>query len=361
MKPLEEASTIPKAWYFDAAFAERERERIFTRTWQCAGRVDQLPKPGDYITTDIAGMPVVVLRNQQGELRAFHNVCRHRAGSPARGTGNASFLRCHYHGWTYDLDGNLKNAPEMDGTLDFKLCDYGLTAIKVAAWGPLVFVNLDPKAKPLEAWLGDIPTRVAPYKLDTLRFADHVEYEIGCNWKLYIDNFLEGYHVPWAHPGLNQVLDYRTYTVEPHDNYVLQYGPLKEQGDASNPLIAFKRGAEAHKGLKGEAALGSAYYWIFPNFMWNLSPDVAQSNVVLPLGPERCRVIFDFFYYGDVSPEVRKQNIAYSDEIQREDIDICETVQRNLHSPAYEAGRFCAKRENGVYAFQSMLRRWLDG
>ena len=267
-------------------------------------------------------------------------------------------MRCHYHGWTYGLDGKLVNAPEMESAADFSPSEIGLVPVSVEAWGPLIFVNLNEKAGSLNEWLGDIPERTSRYDLQNLVFTDRVEYTIKCNWKLYVENFLEGYHIPLAHPGLNQILDYRTYTVEDYDNYVLQYGTNKESGERSNPLVDFKK--KSWEGAGEEA--GSQYYWIFPNLMWNLSPDVVQSNVILPVSEEETRVVFDFYFDNESakSEEIRQQNIKFSDEVQQEDIDICETVQRNLHSSSYDKGRYCPKRENGVYRFHNLMRQYLQ-
>ncbi|MFO0984010.1 MAG: aromatic ring-hydroxylating dioxygenase subunit alpha [Planctomycetota bacterium] len=359
LAPLATARTLPARCYFDRGVYERELCLVFGRTWQCVGRTDQVRSPGDYFTASVGGEPIVVVRGKDRVLRAFVNVCRHRAGDPVRGHGCADRFQCHYHGWTYALDGRLIGAPEMAGTADFDPRAVALTPVRVETWAPLVFVNLDGNAPPLLATLGDLPARARAHRLESLEFADRVEYTIACNWKAYIDNFLEGYHIPRAHPGLNRVLDYKRYTVEAHGNYVLQYGPnRKPPAREADALIAFKQRARPRRDLAGSAALGSSYYWVFPAFMWNLSPDVAQANMIVPLDVERTLTIFEFYYPQDqrVSKATRQRNIAYSDAIQQEDIVICESVQRNLHSRSYESGRYCAGRENGLYHFHRLLR-----
>jgi choline monooxygenase len=359
--PLEEAETIPASWYHDPDTYRLELDRVFRRTWQCAGRVDQVSEPGSYFTCTVGDEPIVVVRGEDGVVRAFYNVCRHRAGDPARGSGKCRAFSCHYHGWTYALDGRLLAAPEMDGVRSFEKRDFSLVPVRAEVWEPLVFVNLDPQAPSLAESLGDMIEQTKPYRLESLAFADRVEYVIACNWKVYVDNFLEGYHVPRAHPGLNRVLDYKRYVVEPRGRYVVQYGPNRDADAGSNPLVAFKKSAKPRAGFAGEVALGSKYLWLFPAFMWNLSPDVAQTNLIVPLGPEKTLTIFDFFYdrEAETSAEIRRGNVDYSDEIQREDIEICETVQRNLHSRSYDRGRYSAKRENGVYHFHCLLREAL--
>ncbi len=220
---------------------------------------------------------------------------------------------------------------------DWNKSEICLPRFQVDTWGPFVFVNQDRQAPPLAEVLGDIPREVADIgcDLDKLRFAQRREYVIKCNWKVYIDNYLEGYHLPAAHPGLFRALDYAQYRVDTHRYYSSQYAPLRQQA--------------------GSRAL---YYWVFPNFMLNVYPDNLSSNIILPLGPEKTLTIFEWFAYGE-NAAVSPKAIEFSDEIQQEEIKICESVQRGLASRNYCQGRFSVKRENGVHHFHLLLDEFL--
>ena len=342
--------TLPAAWYFDPEHHAAEMERIFRRTWQVVGRTTQVQQPGDYFTAEVAGEPLAVVRGEDGAVRAFHNVCRHRAGAVVRGEGCARSLRCTYHGWTYALDGALRAAPELDGIREFAPEDFGLIPVRCEAWEQYLFANLDATAAPLASTLGPLPRHTRDYHLARLAFEMRNTYEIACNWKAYVDNYLEGYHIPRAHPRLHKLLDYKRYEVRPEGNTVVQLAPYRAAADAGPPTRAGRAAARATTGL---------YLWLYPNFMLNLSNDYVQTNLVVPLGPERTLTIFDYYFdtaRGRASEENVRRSRAWSDEIQGEDIRICETVQRNLHSRSYLAGRYSPRRENGLHHFHELLR-----
>src|SRR5471030_298317 len=199
---LARASTIPARWYTDPAMLEGERHSVFGRTWQAVGRTDSVAAPGSYFGCEIAGEPVLVVRGRDGCLRAFSNVCRHRGSLLAEGHGHGEVIRCPYHGWTYALDGSLFGQPEFESVEDWDRSQVCLPRFQVAEWGPFVFVNQDPDAPPLDEVLGAIPAEIARIgcAIDRLRFSYRRDYTIACNWKVYIDNYLEGYHLPTAHP-----------------------------------------------------------------------------------------------------------------------------------------------------------------
>jgi choline monooxygenase len=339
--PLAYAHTIPGAWYVDEHVARLEREKVFGNNWIALGRADQVAGAGQFFTFDLAGEPLIVIRGADQKLRAFYNVCRHHAAAVATAPcGVAQFLRCPYHGWTYGLDGSLKGAPEFAGVCDFDRAANGLVPVHVAEWQGFVFVNLSPVAPPLESFLGDLTHRVST---SGLRFYVRKSYTLACNWKVYVDNYLDGgYHVPHLHKALNSVLDYSEYTIENGSNYVLQSSPMVPSEDKS---VANTR--------IGDRAW---YWWLYPNFMINIYEGVMDTNLVLPLGTEKCLVIFDFFF-GDTSPEYNAESVAVSDRVQAEDVDICESVQRGLHSRAYGAGRLSVRREAGEHLFHRLLAR----
>ena len=347
---LAEAATIPASWYTDSAMAALERERVFAATWQAVGNVEQVVNCGDFFTTEVAGEPLLVVRDAGGELRAFYNVCRHHAAAVATAKcGHAQSFRCPYHGWNYGLDGSLKGMPEFAGVCNFRREDNGLVPVAVEIWEKLVFVNLTPKPEPLKAFLGDMAGRGAPLGLASLRYHSRKEYTLNCNWRVYVDNYLDGgYHVPHLHKGLNSVLDYTHYTIENGEHYCLQ----------SSPMVSSEEHADVAETRKGDRAW---YYWLYPNFMINVYEGVMDTNRVVPLGTDRCRVIFDF-YFADISPEREAYNlasIATSDTVQDEDVAICESVQRGLGSRAYGAGRLSVRREAGEHLFHRLSARSL--
>jgi choline monooxygenase len=348
--PLEQARTIPSCWYSDAEIQAAERRRVFGGSWQAVGRVDQLSNPGSFFTADIASEPVLVLRDGDGLMRAFHNVCRHRAARVMPDAqGQATKLRCPYHGWTYDLTGRLRGTPEFDGVADFCREDNGLVPLAVEIWGPLVFVHEQPMTTPLVAFLSPLPERTAALEIDKLRFVERRDYELACNWKVFVDNYLDGgYHVNSVHPSLAGVLDYSQYRTEVFGHASVQSSPLR----ADETLGKVRAGTHAY------------YWWVFPNLMINLYQGVMDTNLVLPLGPDRCRVVFDFYFAQTEGDEARRfiaDSIAVAHQIQQEDVGISEDVQKGLASRSYDTGRFSVRREIAGYHFHRLLARKLRG
>jgi choline monooxygenase len=345
--PLERASTIPKEWYTSPELYELERDAVFARSWQMVGRCEQVARPGQYLTAEIAGEPVLVVRGEDGVLRAFFNVCRHRAARVCTDEcGTATKLRCHYHGWTYDLGGNLRGVPEFDGVQDFRREDNGLPPVAAAEWGPFVWVGLTPPREPLEAYLSPLQVWAeAAGAFAGLRWFARKSYDLACNWKVYVDNYLDGgYHVNTVHPALAESLDYAKYRTVCDGNAVVQSAPTKPSGGG------------AGRTRTGEAA----YWWLWPNFMLNGYAGVVDTNLVLPLGADRCRVVFDFYFAAELPDDFRRQSIDVADRVQAEDIGVCEEVQRNLHGRSYTSGRFSARRENGGHYFHQMIGRTLQ-
>lgn len=347
--PLDRARTIPNTWYTSPALAEAERDAVFARSWQVVARREQLTRPGEYVTVNIAGEPLLIVRGDDGVLRGFFNVCRHRAAPILNEPcGTATKLRCRYHGWTYDLTGRLRGTPEFDGVCEFEKADNGLPPITVAEWGPFVWAHLDPPTQTVEQYLDPLPSW-AIGKFDGLKFASRVEYDLSCNWKVYVDNYLDGgYHVNTVHPALAGVLDYSEYRTTLHANCNVQTSPLKP-GDPDDPATRTRVGTEA------------AYWWVFPNFMLNLYSGVMDTNLVLPLGPDRCRVIFDYYFAEGTEPSFIAESVAVAHQVQVEDMTICDEVQRGLNSRSYTVGRFSVKREAGGHQFHQMLAQRLNG
>lgn len=344
-RPLARARTIPSRWYSDPAILERERATVFAG-WQAVGRLDQLNGTGAYFTADIAGEPVAVVRDENGDLRAFHNVCRHRAAPVMNEPcGHADKLRCRYHGWTYDLTGRLRGAPEFEGVEEFDRDANSLVVLAVDTWGPTIWVHPGTPRQSLAQFLDPLPSMTSEFGVERLRWHSRREYELACNWKVYADNYLDGgYHVHSVHPGLAGVIDYAKYRTETFASTSVQLSPLKA-ADAVESVV--RTGTTAH------------YWWVYPNFMVNLYSGVMDTNLVLPLSPDRCRVVFDFYFAEGTDDAFMNQSVEVAEKVQQEDVSICEEVQHGLKSRSYSTGRFSVKRENGGYHFHQLLAKSL--
>jgi choline monooxygenase len=344
---LAEASTPPASWYTDSRILELEHRTVFSHSWQMVGRVDQVRDPGEYVTCQIAGEPILIIRGKDDVLRGFFNVCRHHAAAVLTAPqGRAENLRCPYHGWTYDLEGALIHTPEFGGVANFDRSANGLVPVQIAEWQHWLCAKLEPDGPSLKEYLSnDILERFEPLNLEQLRWFERRSYLLNCNWKVFVDNYLDGgYHVPHIHGGLNSVLDPGKYKIETGQHFCLQ----------SSPMVADKAKSRTAAVRTGERAL---YYWIYPNFMINIYEGVMDTNLVIPLSVDRTGVIFDY-YFTDVSEAARERNlasIAVSEQIQAEDVAICESVQRGLASRAYDTGRLSVRREAGEHLFHRLL------
>ena len=346
-QPLMAASTPPSAWYTDHRVFNLERQGVFSRCWQFAGRTEQLRHPGEYVTREIAGEPIVIIRGNDDMLRGFYNVCRHHAATVlTQSKGKAQNLRCPYHGWTYDLQGKLVLTPEFACVSGFNREENGLVPVQTAVFQGWIFAKLNNTGPTLEQALScDLIERFEHLNLEQLHFFERRTYTLNCNWKVFVDNYLDGgYHVPHIHGGLNSVLDYSNYTIETGERVCLQSSPIvTDQGD---PKTAAVRAGEHAR-----------YYWIYPNFMINIYDGIIDTNLVVPRSVDKTDVVFDY-YFADVSEHAREKNlasIAVSEQIQSEDVAICESVQRGLGSRSYNRGRLSVRREAGEHLFHKLL------
>ncbi|MFZ4815952.1 MAG: aromatic ring-hydroxylating oxygenase subunit alpha [Phototrophicaceae bacterium] len=343
--------TLDAGWYLDPHVFTLEQERIFARTWLAICRVDEVAKPGDFVTSEAAGEPIVVSRDTNGKLRAYYNVCPHRAGALARGRGNRKTLQCLYHGWTFNLDGELLRAPGMETTPNFDMSCYHLSEIRTETWGPYVFVNLDDDAPSLAQMWGDSLTATSGLDFDGWRFVERSEYLVNANWKVYMDNYAEGYHVPFAHPGINREMNLDDYYVDTWRFHSTQWTPVKPI-DKGNPNQRRYKAPQAGDMIR--------YHIAFPTFMIDEYPDNLSVNILRPVGHDQCLLTFDWYFKPDQDLSEMDSMVKFADEIQYEDIEICEYVQRNLHSRSYNQGRFSARHENGVHHYQGLVVEFVN-
>lgn len=347
--PIERASTLPSSLYTLPESESAEREYMFKKEWQLIGHVDQLREPGSFLTSMVGGNPLIFVKDEslenEWQVRGFYNVCKHRGGPLCVKHGTRSVIQCAYHGWTYKMDGSLRGVPQFAYVDLFDKADFGLKPVCTEVWEGLIFATLSEHPKPLAEVVGGIADRISPISIREMKFHQRVSYTIACNWKVYVDNYLEGYHIPIVHPELAKLLDYSQYVTELGTWYSLQYSPFSSDS-ADNPY---------------QAEDGKAfYYFVYPNFMLNLLPGRMQLNIVEPKGVSECVVHFDY-YYTDLKKAsasgLIKSDLAYSEEIQQEDIEVCEAVQMGLASDAYERGRYSVQREAGVWHFHDRIRQ----
>ena len=311
MATLADGRTLPFDWYSDPAVLRLERDRIFRRTWQYAGRADQVAEPGAFFTCDLGGVPIVVVRDKESGLRAFLNVCRHRGSLVCEGEGKRETLQCPYHAWTYDLDGSLRAAPRSDREPGFDKTELGLVPVSVDSWGPFVFVNPDGEAAPLAETLGELPELVAASGLDleSLRFLERSHGEYEANWKVCCENFLECYHCQVAHPGFSKVVDVSVdaYVLEQSPTFSTQYGPVREtwKGDFDP---------------RGPIARGQ-FHFLWPNLTLNIMPGHPNLSIgpIVPTGAGATARFLDYFVGPDVDQAWIDDMLEFDAQVGAED------------------------------------------
>jgi choline monooxygenase len=346
--------------YIDPALQEAEQRLIFERTWQLAGHVSALPRPGSYVTAVAGNQPVLVVRDEDNHLRAYRNVCRHRGSRLLTGDGRCKgAIRCRYHGWTYRFDGTLIGVPEglaFGDKLD--KAALGLTPVRVEEMSGLVFFNLDPDATPLTDLVGDLPQRLERYRIPTL-----VPFAPGngtqpANWKAIADNYIEGYHIPIAHPGLMRMLDYNHYDAEVNEHYVWFEAPLRSRPSSNRLERLYADLVTPMPGLGPEDLRVWRYVFLYPNTTIDLYPDQVNTWQMVPHGVGRTRDVFGSFRPANSSPRTRLVqwlNQKLNNLVLDEDIDLVDNVQQGLQTRGYECGPL-SRREDAVAWFADRVR-----
>ena len=347
MATIVDGRTLPFDWYSNPDVLRLERERIFRSAWQYAGRADQVAEPGSFFACDAGGVPVVVVRDKEGTLRAFLNVCRHRGSLVCEGEGRRETLQCPYHAWTYGLDGSLRAAPRTEREPGFDKSQLGLLPVQVDAWGPFVFVNPDTDALRLAEHLGELPEHLAAAGLDlgSLRFLQRSTSEYEANWKVCCENFLECYHCQIAHPAFSKVVDVSVdaYVLEQSATFSTQYGPVREEwkGDF-DPRGPIERGQ---------------FHFLWPNLTLNMMPGQPNLSIgpIVPTGPERTYRFLDYFFDPGAEQDWIDEFMAFDTQVGIEDTALVENVQAGVRSGLIEHGRLMPESERLVSHFQSLV------
>ncbi|MCE3551474.1 aromatic ring-hydroxylating dioxygenase subunit alpha [Pseudonocardia sp. RS11V-5] len=374
--PVGSASTLIPDAYTSPEFFALEQEKVLASSWVAVGCTADLDRSGACLVAEVAGRSVIVTRNRAGELRAFHNVCRHRAAAllaaDAAHVGRGDRIRCPYHAWAYDLDGACLGTPLFAGSdipagqepvfdtapaHDFDRRDYGLLPVAVDSWGFLVFVCLEPDPAPLADHLGDLPQRFAAYELDRWRPERRRTYEVAANYKLVGENFMEYYHLPWVHPELSKVSRFSDhYRWQGTGMYTgMCTTPVSRNGDAGG-----WDGLHPVGSLTGPDAESGRFVWLFPTTALVVLPNHAFVLFTRPVGPARTvetAVLLchpDSLAHPDREPGL-DQLEKFWDLVNRQDLEIVERVQEGLRNPAYRGGRMCFRFEEPLHRFQNMI------
>ena len=365
-KPLLEAKTMPAFTYTSPEFYQREVERIWRKMWNFIGSADQIRNNGDYFTLDFAGVPTIVLRDHDGKIRAFANTCRHRGSELLDGKGNCKLIVCPYHSWSYELNGNLRGTPEMDKTLNFNKADYGLISIAIDTWGNFLFINFDKNPEPLEKHLGDLPEKLAPYRLENMALARRKTFEMDCNWKLFVENAKESYHIATVHRAtINQYASAKAagYWVEKATgDYVVTFA----QHEGSMALLKDAKGFPTIESLEGRREAGGTYApLIYPSTYLACTIDCAWYLEMHPISANKTYMVHGALFPRDRLDRPDFEEVA-KNYYQRWDITIEEDIlasvrqQRGLETPFAPPGRF-SHREPLVHEIDNwILDRVID-
>ena len=356
------AFTLPGAYYTDERFFRREMDALFARMWICAGRVEQVERPGQFIVRDVVGESIIITSNVAGEVKAFYNVCRHRGTrlcEQAQGHLGRS-IQCPYHAWTYDLDGRLIGAPHMEEVPHFDKADYPLHRVDADVWDGHIFINLSRETPPppLRAQLADLPPRFAQWRMQDLRLGHRIVYDVKANWKLIVQNYNECLHCPNLHPALNKLSHYLSGENDPLQPTYMG-GRMDLRPGVDTLTMSGKCSREPLPGLSTDDARRVYYYAIFPNMLLSLHPDYMLVHTLWPQAPDRTINICEWHFH----PSAMSRDgfdpgdaVEFWDLTNRQDWHVCELSQAGISSRAYTPGPY-SNREDLLYAFDQMIVR----
>lgn len=341
---LHQSYTLPSRLYIEKEALKNEREKIFEKTWLFAGHISQVKKVGDYFTKEIAGHSILIIKGNDEEIRAFYNVCPHRASRLIDNEcGHTKSIQCPYHAWTFTLDGDLNRAPNMKG-INYDPNDFCLNQPKLEIAASFIFVNLDKDALPMSEVFGNLFDGFKDYPLEDLKLARVKEDIVDCNWKLTVDNYLECDHCPTIHKGFVNTLDMDHYEITTFDNFSYQGVPLRAGTSEPDQL--------------GQSA---KYYFLYPNMWISINPGLpnVSINQSIPIDNNKTQVIYSTYFLDLNDQEAQKKFYAFLDQVRDEDFMILQQVQKGIESKGYTQGRF-SPTENCVHHFHLLVQNALD-
>ncbi len=370
-RPIAEAGGLPNETYTSETFAAVERDEVLARTWTCIGVGAWVPRPGDLKPLQLQGLPLLLLRDREGDLRVFHNVCSHRGlqlvTAPCHVGG---LIRCPYHSWSYALDGALKATPLIGGP-GTKTCEgfdrskHGLKPVRTAVWCDAVFVDVSGTAPDFADFIAPLAARWSDFDPARLRHGgpdSSFSIEVGCNWKLAVENYCEAYHLPWVHPALNQYS-----RLEDHYAIALEDHMAGQGSTAYRPSLSSDgRQFPAHPGLPEKWHGAAEYLALFPNVLFGVHSDHFYTVVLEPLGPARTREHFEIYYFdeavlGDSYAEMRATNARQWRTVFEEDRGVVEGMQAGRASPAFAGGVFSPVMDGPTHCFHQWMAARLLG
>jgi choline monooxygenase len=358
-RPLLEAETLPVGCYTSEEFFRREVDTVFMKVWNFIGRLDYIPKPGDYYTVTFAGVPLLIVRGDDGGVQAFVNSCRHRGAKVASGKGNAFAFKCPYHGWVYNRKGQLTGCPGMDSAKNFDRKDYPMLPVRTETWAGFIFVNFDAGAGSLKEYLGNIDELFASYRMEDMVCTRRKEYDVACNWKIYVENAMEAFHVPHVHRGsINRqrgsVKNDRTF-----DSTEGHWVVMHKQHEGSRAVLVGDQGFPPMTHLEGKAAMGTFYPLLFPSTMLGCTVDCMWFLEIHPLGATRMKLIVGSCFPKALTQRPDFEAIAANyykrwDMTTQEDIDISVIQQEGVSTAFSRPGRL-SEHEPLVHAIDNWV------
>ncbi|WP_392533978.1 aromatic ring-hydroxylating dioxygenase subunit alpha [Nostoc sp. C117] len=352
---LTQGWTLPSVWYSEPTLLKQEQTAIFQRTWQYAGNIQSLTQPGDYLTHRCGDVPILIVQNAANELRAFINICRHRACEVAFGAGNTRMFQCPYHAWRYDLDGVLQVVPGYDLNPELDLTSLGLLPVKVDTWGSFIFVNLDSEAEPLATHLGILPELLlsSGVNIEKLRSQQKFVSEMSVNWKVIAENYLECYHCTFNHPSLLKILDPDAYALSAVGNALIGKVPMRQ--------LHSRMQSNASPYCTDGDVKESLFVLLWPNCTFTVMP--GQGNLTVytfnPVTPQQTHTFCEYFFDGDADETFIERFIDFDNRVGQEDVKLLESVQAGLQSGAMSHGRLLLDREWLIQYFQKLVYRSL--
>ncbi|HRX00748.1 MAG TPA: aromatic ring-hydroxylating dioxygenase subunit alpha [Cyclobacteriaceae bacterium] len=348
------AKTLSTEFYLSKAYYEASKEKIFAKTWQLVGDREQIKENG-WVTPvnlleHLMNEPLILSRDKNGDVHCLSNVCTHRGNLMVEQPCKLNDIRCKYHGRRFQLDGKFMSMPEFKEVENFPTEDDNLSSLPLHTWGQWIFTSLNPM-EPASAFLDFMTNRIGWMDFEKFHFRPDLskDYLVTSSWALYCENYLEGFHIPFVHAGLNAAIDYSSYTIELSRYSSLQLGIAKE-GELTFDLP--KESPDYGKKVAGY------YFWVFPNLMFNFYPWGLSVNIVSPMDVDKCKVSFRSYVYDE--SKLRQGAGSNLHKVEMEDEDIVQNVQKGIRSRFYKHGRYSVKQERGTHHFHCLISEFMN-